>query len=116
MTQGEFGDARAADAAVEELVQAGVARGAIHKWNIIPEREPVRDTLTNMGRGAKAGLVLGGLTGAAIGATLGAGIDAATAKHEPMPQPTGVRVVVDEAPAGVDVREILRRAGAVNIK
>jgi hypothetical protein len=116
MSQGEFSDAAAGKAAVEALVAAGVARDKIHTWNIIPESAPEAGGPSRAARGAKVGFIVGGVTGAAIGGTVGAGLDAMTDNHVPMPQPRGVRVVVDEAPASVDVREVLRKAGAVNVQ
>jgi hypothetical protein len=114
--QGEFATESDAARAVEALVSAGVPAARIRKWNIIPERPASAPRASSVGRSTAVGYLLGGVGGAALGATLGAAKDAMSATQPPMPDPSGVRVVVETAGAEPDVRKILLECGAANIR
>ena len=114
--QGEFGSESEAARAIDALVEAGIPRGRIQRWNVIPERGPEAPQRSSAGRSALVGYVFGGVTGAVLGGGLGAARDALTDTHTPMPEVSGVRVVVELADADADAREILRRHGATNVR
>lgn len=114
--QGDFASAEAAERAVAALLAAGVEAGRIRKWNVIPPRpaseEPAQGP--SVARSAATGYLVGGLAGAAVGAALGAARGGE--KERPMPDATGVRVVVELDGAGDELEGVLRACGAVNVQ
>ena len=114
--QGEFLTSSEAARAIEALRAAGIPPERIRKWNIIPEQPQAMPRPSSVGRTAAVGYVLGGVAGAALGATLGAARDAVSYPHVALPDPVGVRVVVDVSASGPDARQILLDSGARNIR
>ncbi len=113
-TEAGFSTKVLAEQAAQVLIRAGVPQTAIRLWNIIPKGEPSGPS-PDYGKaktGAVAGAVLGGLEGLALGAVIGGALDASAASDRRMPLPSGVRLVVENPPSGVDVTGILRECGA----
>lgn len=113
--QGEFATADAARRAVQGLKAAGIPAQHIRVWNIIPEGVPSRPGSYATRTGALAGGLLGGIRGYFAGAAVGGVLDSAAADGPHLPDPTGVRVVVDTSPTEPDPAAILRRLGAANV-
>ena len=113
--QGEFKSKAAAQAAITALTAAGVARDHIRLWNIIPDRESHHSDAGVVG-GAMVGGLLGGALGIGAGAAVGAAFSDAYGAEEHLPDPTGVRLVVDIDPVGPDIASLLRVAGAANVR
>lgn len=113
--QGEFANRAAARRAVAALVEAGIPEDRIRLWNILPtgESPPAREDSAI--RGAGIGGLLGGVPGLAAGAALGAARDSDTDASRRLPEPSGVRIVVDTDAAGPDAASLLRAAGAANV-
>ena len=113
--QAEFGNTEAAQRAVKALKAAGVPADRIRVWNIIPEGGPARPSTGATTAGTVAGGLAGGLGGALIGRAAGRALDAMLGPERNIPEASGVRVVVDGAPEGVDVAGILHREGGVRV-
>ena len=111
--QGDFTNSERAGQAKAALTQIGIAANHIRVWNIIPDSGAGQTDRNATATGAVLGGVLGGgaglVAGAAIGATLEGGSDA------PLPDPSGVRVVVDVSGNEAQVEANLRASGAANV-
>jgi hypothetical protein len=110
--QGEFASKAAAQQARSLLAKAGIPEKHMRMWNIIPASERGQSGGDGPARGAVSGGALAGAHGLVIGATLGAAYDD-DSNH--LPEPSGVRLVVDISPGGPDIESLLREAGAANI-
>jgi hypothetical protein len=113
--QGEFVSKAVAQRARDSLANAGVPTEHMRLWNIIPAQATGHSGGDGAARGALIGGALGGAPGVAIGAALGEAWDNDSGGGTSLPQPSGVRLVVDIVPGGPDVRSLLHSAGAANI-
>ena len=113
--QGEFASAAQAAKAVEALKAAGAPADSIRQWNIVGPAVAAEPGTSARTAGAVAGGLTAGLPGALAGAAAGGVLDAVTAEGPHLPEPSGVRVVVDVSPACPDPGEILRSHGAANV-
>lgn len=111
--EGEFSSKQAARGALEALKAAGIQDGHVKVWNIIPE-SPKQAPAPVSNSGAVTGVLLGGFTGLALGAAIDR-LRAPYGHEHHIPDPTGVRVVV-EGSTGIDVAEILLKNGAANVR
>ncbi len=111
--QGDFTSSDKAGQAKTALTQSGIAANHIRVWNIIPNNDAGRSGSNYTATGAVLGGVVGGggglVAGAAIGATLGGDDDT----H--LPEPSGVRVVVDANGNEEQISASLRASGAANV-
>ena len=114
--QGEFANEAAAQKAIAVLTDAGVPKDRIRLWNIIPSSQSDSSAEEGAARGAVIGGVLGGASGLVAGAAIGTTLEGASGAEERLPDPTGVRLVVDTSPTGPDVASLLRSAGAANVR
>lgn len=114
--QGEFNNKTAARNAMTALADAGVSANRMRLWNILPPspHAPIESNIASA-RGAVVGGLLGGAPGLVAGAAFGAALHSADDDEESLPDPTGVRLVVDTEPTDPDVAALLHTAGAVNV-
>jgi hypothetical protein len=110
--QGEFANKADAEQARAALAKAGVAEEHMRIWNIIPASGGGQSRGDGAARGAAIGGALAGMHGLLIGAALGDTYDDDSPR---LPEPSGMRLVVDMSPGGPDVESLLREAGAANI-
>ncbi len=110
--QGEFPNKAAAQQARATLAKAGVPENHMRLWNIIPASEHGQSGGDSTARGAVIGGALAGTHGLVVGAAIGAAYDD-DSPH--LPEPSGVKLVVDMSPGGPDVESLLREVGAANI-
>ena len=114
--QGDFTNKAAAEHAKETLTQAGIAEGRIRIWNIIPGS----DGGNGGGNAALTGAAVGGFLGGAPGLVAGAGIGTVLSggydSGPPLPDPSGVRVVVDTAADAEQIQDLLNSAGAAHVQ
>ncbi len=115
--QGEFANKAAAQQARALLAKAGIPEKHMRIWNIIPASEHGQSGGTgSTGNGSARGAVIGGALAGAHGLVIGAAIgDAYDEDSNHLPEPSGVRLVVDISPGGPDVESLLSEAGATNI-
>jgi len=113
--QGEFATAGEAEKAVEALKAAGAPADTIRQWNIVGAAVSAAPGTHARDVGAVVGGITGGLPGYLAGSAAGGVLDAATAEGPHLPEPSGVRIVVDVSPACPDPGEILRAHGAANV-
>lgn len=114
--QGDFGSEAAGQRAVEALAASGVARDRIRVWNLIPDGNPASSGGTAVAGGAVTGFVLGGVPGLAAGVVIGGALDGGEEEGHHLPEPAGVRVVVDLLDGDDDARDILASCGAGNLR
>ena len=114
--QGDFANGNAAGQAKTELMQAGVAETRIRVWNILPfDDEPTRSGGGATTTGALYGGVLGGGGGLVAGAAIGSVLDGGYEEEKHLPEPSGVRIVVDVTGDAPQIEELLRSSGAANV-
>lgn len=113
---GEFPAAAQAERAVAALKAAGARAEAIRVWNIIPAGKPPERGSSARAAGALAGALLGGVRGYVAGKALGSVLDQALAEAPPLPDATGVRIVVEVSPSCPDPASVLRGFGATNVR
>ena len=115
-TQGEFATRDQAQRAIDALKAAGVSATHVRQWNIIPPAppEPANGSGGAARAGAVTGALLGGLSGAVLGGVVGRALGGGNAERH-MPDPTGVRVIVELVAGGPDAAAILRAHGASNV-
>ena len=111
--QGEFASKAAAQQARTLLAKAGIPEEHMRIWNIIPASQHGQSGGDGTARGAVIGGALGGAHGLVIGAAISAVYDN-DSNH--LPEPSGVRLVVDISPGRPDAEMLLHEAGAVNIQ
>lgn len=114
--QGDFASPDAAERAIDALKKAGVEPARIRKWNVIPPRPPAEGGApsSSVVRSAATGYFVGGLAGAAVGAALGAARGGAS--ERPMPEPSGVRLVIELDGPSDELERVLRDCGAVGVR
>lgn len=114
--QGEFATTFQAEAAVSSLKAAGAAAADIRVWNVIPAAVPSTPGTCAAKAGGLYGALLGGVRGYVAGAALGGVLDSLSSESPHLPDPTGVRIVVEISPSCSDPAAILRQLGAVNVR
>lgn len=114
--QGDFTDAESAEQAKSALMQAGIAASRVRTWNILDGGGSNQRGGSAIPAGAVLGGAVAGSAGLVAGAGIGALLDEGNDDGTHLPDPSGVRVVVDSAEDEQQIEEILRSAGAANVQ